>query len=469
MNRDDAYANLLLPNRTKDAHLSNDDARLASELVGGTLRGLGTYDAIISLAARRSISDIDGTVLDALRLGAHQLLSMRVKSHAAVYETVELVRAHASQGAVGFANGVLREIERSTADEWRVRLEGELEGDARVEALTNHPAWVVRALRTALESEGREGELDALLTTNTAAPGVHLVALPHAIHRDEVVARHDDLLRPGRAAITAIELDGGDPAQLPEVRQGEVRVQDEGSQLVALALAHAQLSAAVNPNLHSHIEDSPGAAPHERWLDLCAGPGGKAALLASLAATRGAAFSANEVAPHRAELVRQALAPIAEATGFPLTVSTGDGRDISPWSAEDPASGWHRILVDAPCTGLGALRRRPEARWRKRPSDVAELAALQRDLLAAASRALVPGGVVAYVTCSPHLAETTAVVQRVCREEQLVVLDAAATIEAVSESTLDLSPKSLGGGTTVQLWPHRHGTDAMFLALLQRP
>jgi 16S rRNA (cytosine967-C5)-methyltransferase len=125
----------------------------------------------------------------------------------------------------------------------------------------------------------------------------------------------------------------------------------------------------------------------------------------------------------------------------------GDARELEPIDG-----GYDRVLLDAPCTGLGALRRRPEARWRRRPDDLAELASLQRDLLAAALRLVRPGGVVAYVTCSPHSAETHDVVA------DAPLIDARPMFPGVSQ---------LGDEPTVQLWPHRHGTDAMFCALIQ--
>jgi 16S rRNA (cytosine967-C5)-methyltransferase len=209
-------------------------------------------------------------------------------------------------------------------------------------------------------------------------------------------------------------------------------VQDEGSQLVAVALAAAQLE-----------------GRDERWLDLCAGPGGKAALLASLAEERGARLVANEVQPHRADLVRRALSGaegVEEVTAY-------DGRR-PPWEA-----GWFdRVLVDAPCSGLGALRRRPEARWRRQHSDLADLVPLQRDLLASALDLVRPGGVVLYATCSPVIAETAEVVDH-------VLASRAAELEPVALTVPDATGPMPG---TIQLWPHRHATDAMFMAQLRR-
>jgi 16S rRNA (cytosine967-C5)-methyltransferase len=156
-----------------------------------------------------------------------------------------------------------------------------------------------------------------------------------------------------------------------------------------------------------------------------------------------------EPSEHRAGMVRRAV------DGLPVTVHQADGR-----AAPLPDAAFDRVLVDAPCTGLGALRRRPEARWRRQPSDVAALTALQRELLTAALRHVRPGGVVAYVTCSPHLSETAGVLAAVRRTHRDVQqLDARECLPGVPH---------LGDGPTAQLWPHRHGTDAMFLALLRR-
>ncbi|WP_460795413.1 RsmB/NOP family class I SAM-dependent RNA methyltransferase [Microbacterium sp. GXF0217] len=428
----DAYANLLLPGAITDAGLSPQDAGLATELTYGTLRRRGTYDAIISSAAGRDAAEIDAPVLDALRLGAHQLLATRVASHAAVNESVNLAAAH-SRGAAGFANAVLRRIARDTPGEWDERIAaGARSDDERLGLQTAHPVWVIRALRRALTAEDRADELEALLESDNVSPEVTLAALPG-------LAQPSDPRRP--YAPTAFGAPGGDPHRYLGDAAGAVRVQDEGSQLVALALT------AVTP-----IDEG------ERWLDLCAGPGGKTALLAAIAHMHGARLEANEVIPARAGLVRKALRPIPGD----VPVHEEDGRAL----ASARPGEFDRILVDAPCTGLGALRRRPEARWRKTPADVADLTGLQAELLDAAADALRPGGIVAYVTCSPHLAETTGVVSEVLRgRTDLVELDARAVIAQLSRSPIDLASDGSG---RVQLWPHRHGTDAMFLALLQR-
>jgi 16S rRNA (cytosine967-C5)-methyltransferase len=245
----------------------------------------------------------------------------------------------------------------------------------------------------------------------------------------------------------AVEVSGA-PEDQPAVAEGRARVQDEGSQLVALALAAA-----------------PAGADAGRWLDLCAGPGGKAALLAAVLAERhglgeltdDAQLVAVEVAEHRAELVGQALASVPAA--FEIRVADGRGA-----TAGEPGR-YDRVLVDAPCTGLGALRRRPEARWRRTPADLAALAPLQRDLLRAALDAVRPGGVVAYATCSPHPAETRAVVDDVLAgRAEVTRLDAPAVLAALATNPA----ADFGPGPDVQLWTHLHGTDSMYLSLLRR-
>ncbi|WP_336500916.1 RsmB/NOP family class I SAM-dependent RNA methyltransferase [Microbacterium paraoxydans] len=433
----DAYANLLLPTAIAEAGLDPQDAALATELTYGTLRRRGTYDAIIAAAADRPADAIDPAVLDALRLAVHQLLATRVASHAAVNESVNLVALGVGRGASSFANAVLRRVARESPQEWLARIEAAARSDdERLALRAAHPVWIIRALRRALAAEGRVEELDALLEADNVSPEVTLVALPG-------LAEAQEPRRP--YAATAFASPGGDPRLVLTASEGAVRVQDEGSQLVALALT------AATP-----------VRQGERWLDLCAGPGGKTALLAAVARENDAVLEANEVVPTRARLVRNALRAVPGG----VTVHERDGRELA---AERPGA-FDRILVDAPCTGLGALRRRPEARWRKSPADVAELVPLQVGLLTAAVEALAPGGIVAYVTCSPHLAETTAVVEEVRRlRPELVELDARAVLRGVAQSPIDLADDGRSQTGSAQLWPHRHGTDAMFLALLQRP
>lgn len=445
VHRDDAYANLVLPKLLRTNGVTGRDAAFATELTYGTLRQTGTLDAIIAAAADRPMDRIDPPVRDALRLGAYQLLHLRVGPYAAVATTVDLVRSLAP-GAAGFANAVLRRVSQSTRDEWLEQLAPSFADDPVGNlALTHaHPQWIVRSLIDSLAGSVDEAAL-ALAADNVAA-SVHLCARPGQVSPTALLASVTGAV-PGRWSPYTVRLDGGgDPGGLSAIRGGQAHVQDEGSQLVAAALVAAPAGTPENG-----APDGLG----ERWLDLCAGPGGKAGLLGALAAQRGAVLTAVEITPHRADLVAQAV------RGLPVTVLCADGRDVGR-EPELPEAQFDRVLVDAPCTGLGALRRRPEARWRRQPSDLPPLTRLQRELLQAAFRAVRPGGVVAYVTCSPHLAETEVTVTESARRSPIPMdlVDAR-----------DLFPPGmpdLGTGPTVQLWPHRHGTDAMFLAVLRR-
>jgi 16S rRNA (cytosine967-C5)-methyltransferase len=448
-----AYANLELPRVLREQRVGGRDAAFATELAYGALRLQGRYDPMIALAAGRELTKIDPPVLSTLRLGAHQILGMRVPSHAAVAETVALARQVNGAGAAGFVNAVLRRLSERPLDEWLGHVcDGEPDLLAQLAIRESHPLWIVKALRAALLGHGAataervDAEVALLLASDNEAAHVSLVARPGFAEVAELVAGG---AQPGRWATTAATLPGGDPGALGAVREGRAAVQDEGSQLVALALAAVPVAP---------LRDE---AP-ERWLDVCAGPGGKAGLLAALALQRGASLVANEASPHRADLVSATLKPLlAAAAPGQLVVRVGDGRELG----EAEPKSFERVLVDAPCTGLGALRRRPEARWRKQPGDVPQLATLQRALIGSALDAVRPGGVVAYVTCSPHLVETRfAVTDVVKKRADVEVLDAGPFVVSAAGQQLP----DLGDGPFVQLWPHRHGTDAMFLALLRR-
>ncbi|MFJ9389425.1 RsmB/NOP family class I SAM-dependent RNA methyltransferase [Nocardioides sp. NPDC101246] len=434
---DEAYANLVLPHVLGRLGLEGRDAAFATELASGTLRQQGTYDAVLAACIDRPLAKVEAKVLDVLRLGAHQVLSMRVPDHAAISTSVDLTRSKVGQGPAGFVNAVLRKVTRKSLDEWvtEVAPARERDHDGWAAVAFSHPRWVVERLA---EAVGRD-QVDALLEADNVPPSVTLVARPGRATVDELGGARTPYSPFG------VTLESGSPAGVTAVAEGRAGVQDEGSQLVAIALAEADI----------HRED----ARAESWLDLCAGPGGKSALLAALAAQQGAALVANERQPHRAGLVlanltdRSAGTQVAGVAG----VVAGDGT-TPPFKDAT----FDRILVDAPCTGLGALRRRPEARWRRATADLDVLVDLQRSLLDRAIDLTRPGGVVLYATCSPVLAETKGVVESVLEGRSDV------TLEPVS-ATAGNVPDSAGPMPgTVQLWPHRHGTDAMFLALLRR-
>ncbi|HWI44475.1 MAG TPA: transcription antitermination factor NusB [Nocardioides sp.] len=418
---DGAYTNLVLPQVLAKHRLTGRDAAFATELASGTIRRQGTYDAVLAACSDRPVANIQAKALDILRLGAHQLLAMRVPTHAAIDTAVSMVRSEVGPGASGFANAVLRKVAAKSLDEWVAEVAPD---DLAV--AHSHPQWVVDELERALGPAA--GELADLLAADNVPPRVTLVARPGRSTRDELPGE------PTPYSPFGVTLGSGDPGEVPAVAEGRAGVQDEGSQLVALAAATA-----------------PVEGRDTVWLDLCAGPGGKAALLAALAAERGARLIANELHQHRAQLVRRALGPDPTAL-----VVRGDATRAS--LADDSVD---RVLLDAPCTGLGALRRRPEARWRRSRADLRDLVELQRALLDEALRVLRPGGALLYATCSPLLSETEGVVGRVLARPGTAIGNVLPLLPGVTDAEGPL-PGS------VQLWPHRHGTDAMFLALLRK-
>jgi 16S rRNA (cytosine967-C5)-methyltransferase len=430
-----SYANLLLPRLLAERGISGRDAALATELTYGTLRGLGTYDAVLAACSDRRLDKLDPPVLQVLRLGAHQLLATRVAAHAAVATSVDLARAVAGPRVSGYVNAVLRRVATRDLDAWLPLVAPDPATDAGgyLAVRYSYPRWIVAAYRDAL-GPAAETELTAALAAGNDRPRVTMAAFPCGPPREAIM--------PAGAEPTAwspygFTLAGGDPAAL--VATGQAAVQDEGSQLAAIALA-----------------STPIEGPDRLWLDMAAGPGGKARLLYGLAEEAGARLIAADLHEHRAALVRDAI-DRAPGDGAGAAVMAADGRRPA-W--RDAA--FDRVLLDVPCSGLGALRRRPEARWRKSESDLPALAKLQRALLRSALAACRPGGVVAYVTCSPVPAETSDVVTAVASSTPgTEILDAPAILSSVP-GIRSPAPQF------AQLWPHRHTTDAIFIALLRR-
>ena len=245
---------------------------------------------------------------------------------------------------VHFANALLRKIGQKDLDGWLEVVTAGLEGDDARSVRTSHPLWIVTALREALG--GHAAQIDKLLAADNAPPRVTLVARPGLCSPDDLP---------------------GTPASSRPMPASSTRVVTRG---------RYRRCATVGPACRTRgPSSSPSRLPRRRstvtttrWLDLCAGPGGKAALLGALAKQRGARLVANEVLEHRAELVRQGVRLLDN-----VEVTTADGR-YGPW---EPQS-FDRVLVDAPCTGLGALRRRPESRWRRSEADLDDLVPLQR-------------------------------------------------------------------------------------------
>jgi 16S rRNA (cytosine967-C5)-methyltransferase len=427
VNGEGAYANLVLSALLRERGLTGRDAAFATELLAGTCRWQGSYDVIIAAAASRPLGDWQPAVVDLLRLGVHQILSMRVPVPAAVAATVDLAAVTVGERVTGLTNAVLRRVAGRGLDEWFQELSEGLDEYDQLALRTAHPRWIVDAYAEVLP----EPELEEALAANNVSPDISLAVRPGLAEVSELVSAG---AQPSPYSPFGARW-RGDPAELALVREGRAGVQDEGSQLVTWALSKAE-------------------APPGCWLDLCAGPGGKSALLSGLARPEGSRLLAADIAPHRARLVASAVRAYTER-GLAPTVVVADG--LRPaWQAAT----FTRVLADVPCSGLGALRRRPESRWRRGPADVEQLHALQRGLLASAIDSAVPGGVVGYVTCSPHRRETTDVVNE--------TLDVRTDVEVIGAAELLPEVPEADLGPYLQLWPHRHGTDAMFAAYLRK-
>lgn len=428
--RDGGYANLVLREVLPTSGLTGVDARFVTDLVYGVCRSMGTLDLIIEQASGRRLSTLQPAVVDILRLGSEQLLRMRVPTHAAVSTSVDLAHYVVGRRATGVVNAILRKISVLTWEQWIEDISGELGVNDALAVRTCHPRWIVEAYSDVLPGE----ELLPGLEANNTVPIPTLAIRPTLMTREELLGFGGEPTQYSPWGVVR----PGDPSELLAVRTGRAGVQDEGSQLVAGLLAQVD-------------------APSGPWLDMCAGPGGKTALLAGLAREPGETVVGVEVHEHRAVLVRENLRGFLPSgpENPPVHVLVADGRKPS-WGQS-----FSRVLVDAPCTGLGALRRRPEARWRKRREDLAGLRVLQQELLMSACRSTLPGGVVAYVTCSPHVEETAEVVDTVAGA--MDIIDAPGFIPDVPHARASTDSRFL------QLWPHRHGTDAMFCALLRKP
>jgi 16S rRNA (cytosine967-C5)-methyltransferase len=291
----------------------------------------------------------------------------------------------------------------------------------RLSITHSHPEWVVSAYLDLLKDlELVEHELSA----NNVAAAPTLVAWPGSSTQEDFLALGAVATRYSPYGATLDQ----PPATLEVIRHRKAGIQDEGSQLVA--------------HIFSEV-----ARESSSILDLCAGPGGKAALLAHIARERGQEFYANEISQTRADLVKRVVTP--------ATVWVGDGREIAERGMQFGA-----ILADVPCTGLGALRRRPEVRWRRTLQDLRPLTELQLQLANAAISTLEPGGIFGYATCSPHYAETSAQVKAIMKSNP-----------AIKQISVEpYLPPSLQGAVRedcLSLWTGQHGTDSMFLALFR--
>lgn len=396
------YSNLLLSRILRDVDLSERDRSFVTELVYGTLRNRGRCDGAIRRTSERSIDEIDPKVLEVLRMTAYQILFLDSPAHAAVNESVELAKTVAGKSTAGFVNAVSRRILELKKDFY--------EG---LEEEYSHPNWIINAFKDALKDDLK---VHAQLTADNKSQSATLIAWPGRSTVEELINLGGEKLDRGVSAVRF----NGNPGTLAPVRERRAGVQEIGSQLV----------------VERFFETNTG---NLRWLDLCAGPGGKAAYLDSL--IEDGEFIANEISVERARLVQQVVQK--------GKVSTFDGTQIP-----ENVGQFDRILIDAPCTGIGALRRRPEIRWRRNPSNLQELVNLQAKLLDSAASRLRIGGIIGYATCSPHLAETKWQIRDFLKRHPNFKRIAVA--------------KDSDEDGDMQLWTYKDDTDCMYLSLLRK-
>jgi 16S rRNA (cytosine967-C5)-methyltransferase len=423
VNRNGGYSNLLLPKALAQSSLDERDRGFTTELVYGTLRMQGRHDWILGQASDRPWAEVDPALVDVARLGAHQLFEMRVPTHAAVSATVELGRKVLGESKASFLNAILRKISQKSLDEYVIDISNIKDDFERLEILHSHPQWIISAY---MDQLGSIEEVEKLLNANNIAPRPTLVSWPG-------LSSQQDLVDIGAISTNYSPYGAvydGSPASLDLVISRKAGVQDEGSQLVADVFAQA-------------------SRDQSSWLDLCAGPGGKAALLSAIAKSENIDFSANEISDVRAKLVRQVV--------HGANVTSIDAREINSLGKTYGA-----ILADVPCTGLGALRRRPEVRWRRTVADLKSLVVLQSEIIDSAIQVLEPGGIFGYATCSPHLSETRiAVSEALKRHPQMEAIDVSPYLHT------DLRNSAVSRGN-MTLWTHLHNTDAMFLSVMRK-
>ncbi len=420
-----AYANIALSKRLNDAKLSPLDRRLATELAYGAVKAYGTLDWILGHYIKRPLSQTDPLVANILRLGIFQLYFLdKIPSSAAVNESVNLAKTFAHPGASGFVNAVLRSALREPE---KIRYPNIVKDPVRHIALREfHPEWLVRRW---LEKLGPE-ETQALCRFNNVQPPLSLRTHTLKIGRDELLQK---LLESGTEAHASILVPEGilcsrlSDEPLRFLREGLCQAQDESSMLVAHVMA---------------------PQPGEFVIDACAAPGGKSMHMATLMQNRGRVL-AIDIHPHKISLIEDNLRRLG------LDIIEAKQLDATELYLSYALQA-DRVLVDAPCSGLGVLRRRPDSRWRKEAS-LKDLPALQLNILFSAAQCVKLNGVLVYSTCTLEEAENEDVVQKFLARCPDFVLESAGSFLPLPRPE-----------TMVTLWPQRDGTDGFFIARMSR-
>ncbi|OMD93263.1 16S rRNA (cytosine(967)-C(5))-methyltransferase [Paenibacillus odorifer] len=428
-----AYSNLLLNSSLQKATLSKEDAGLVTELVYGSISRMNTLDYVLEGFVSKGIAKLQPWVRNLLRLSLYQIMYLdRIPSHAAVNEAVNIAKKKGHQGISGMVNGVLRSVLR--AGDLPVLPEG-LSQAQRISILYSHPLWLVERWITEYGVDTAE----AICASNNEPPAVSVRANTTMISREALL---NQMIEQGLQASASevspygiVVKGGGNLALTSWYRDGYLSVQDESSMLVAEAVA---------------------PEPGMRVLDCCAAPGGKTAHMGELMKDEGSIY-ANDLHLHKAKLISDQ----AERLGLDC-VSTGSADALELEHTLEHQS-FDRILLDAPCSGLGVIRRKPDLKWRKQPEDVASVASLQRELLQSVSKLLKPGGILVYSTCTTEQAENSEVVADFLKQNpDFTAVTFASTLWDRLEGT------ALAEGEGIQLLPHHYGSDGFYISKLQR-
>jgi 16S rRNA (cytosine967-C5)-methyltransferase len=426
--RDGAFADLALHAALSTARLERRDRGFATELAYGTLRLRGRIDAALGQGLDRPLRRVEPALLNLLRLGAYQLLCMSgVPDPAVVDEAVSLARKLGLERATGFTNAVLRGLARKRDENAIVYPDFATDPVGHLESFGSLPRWLAERLVAELGAE--EARAFALACTEAPPRSVRVCAGVDRLAVAQALGGRPTDYAP--SGVTAAALD---PVRAEGFDRGEYVVQDEASQLVPLLL---------------------GAEPGDTVVDCCAAPGTKAVQIAEQVGPRGEVI-ALELHRARLALIHNAARRLRLANLRPLERDVAKGFDLQGRAF------YQRILVDAPCTGLGTLRRNPDARWRLRPDDVPRAAESAFSILSSAARYVEEGGVLVYSVCTFTPEETTGVLSRFLESHPDFRVDDPRPFlpEAARELASD--------GRALATWPQRHGCDGFFAVRLVR-
>ncbi|MFC4076460.1 16S rRNA (cytosine(967)-C(5))-methyltransferase RsmB [Salinithrix halophila] len=431
-----AYSNLLLNDALEKSRLTDPrDRGLVTELVYGTIQRRNTLDWIIDSLVRKGGHSLDPWVHQLLRMGLYQLRFLdKIPSRAAVHETVGQAKSRGHKGISGLVNGVLRSYLRRVR-EWELPAEPD---NSRTLALAySHPEWMVRRM---MEAYGQETAVQ-VMAANNRPPAITLRTNPMKTDRETLIDRLKEAYPQAEVAPSSISEQGivfsggGNLAFHPLYREGWYSVQDESSMLVAEVL-----------------DPQPG----NRGLDGCAAPGGKTAHLAERMKNQGSLL-ASDIHEHKVGLIETNAARLGLSI---IKVCRADLRELP----DEAAGSFDFVLLDAPCSGLGVIRRKPDIKWSKTPQEVDSLVRLQRELLEAAAKLVLPGGTLVYSTCTMEPREN---------EEQVADFLARYPEFCPDPAYLNKLPgtvreQAILGDGSLQILPHQFNSDGFFIARLLR-